>query len=185
MLLGLLRRDGTWRRRLTGQIAPQAGERILTFGQADARFAQALRTQEPECDVVDLPLGRPLTADPHDQITGADSTTVWIESDISDEAIKPFRPFGKAVGIFPIRGLSLHRAKQLFSVVRHGLPAGGELHVIEFAASKATEGTVGDLFRKAGFKLVERTSAVPTLLGVVELYKALKQPPLQAEGPTS
>lgn len=185
MLLGLLRRDATWRRLLTGQVAPQAAERILTFGQADAGFAQALQSQTPDCEVVDLPLGRPPTAEPHDAVTGADATILWPETDISDEAIKPYRPFGKAVGIFPTRGLPMRQMKQLLSVVRHGLPASGELHVVAFAASRSADGTVADLLRKAGFKLVERMSAVPTLLGAIELYKALKQPPLKAEGPTS
>jgi len=156
---------------------------MLTFGQADPQLVGQLQHQAPGGDVVELALGKAAVTEEHDVRFGDDPSTVWTEAEISDEAIKPYRPYSKAVGIFAIRDLQMRQAKQLLSVIRHGLPAGGELHLIEFAASKAADATVGDLLRKAGFKVVERMSAVPTLLGVLELYKALKQPTFHAEGP--
>ena len=149
---------------------------MFQFGEADAALVAALKHHAPACEVIQPERAPSPAEDEPIGPLGADPGTVWPETELNDEVIKRYRPYSKAVGVFAARGMGLRQAKELLSVVRHGLPVSGELHLIELAASKSAEWTVADLLRKAGFKVVERMSAIPTWVGVVELYKALKQP---------
>lgn len=149
---------------------------MFQFGEADGQLVAALKQREAACEVVQPELG-PRGGDEPTGPLGADPGTLWIDSHLNDEVIKRYRPYNKAVGVFATRGLALRDAKELLGAVRHGLPASGELHLIEFAAPKSAEVTVAGLLRMSGFKIVERTSSVPSLTGLIELYRAQKQSP--------
>lgn len=79
--------------------------------------------------------------------------------------------------MFASRGFEARDLVRIFSAIRHGLPADGELHLIEHHAAPYPDDTVAGLLGKAGFKVVERTASVRTFVGAVETYRALKQPP--------
>lgn len=146
---------------------------------------QALSLAEPACQVIEPDLTNPFGSEGGDPAAspGDVPNIVWTETELNDETIKRFRPYNKAVGVFPARGLPARSAEQLLAVVRHGLPVEGELHLVEFSRPHGSRSSVEALLRKAGFKVVQRRSALPTLLGRVELFRALKQPPPTAARP--
>lgn len=173
MLLGVIRRDGRWRELLVNQLDPKPGDRVLQVG-GDGLVGLDVRRREPASDVVDL--------EPHggrrgrrDPLASAPGDTNH-DGELSDELIKKHRPFNKAVCIFPTSSQPTW-AKRLFAIIRHGLPSHGELHVVEFGTSTRGDLTVESLLRGAGFKAVQRQTIVTSLLGPIELFIALKQPP--------
>ena len=181
MLLGLLRRDARWRALLVDQVNPQPGDRLLHFGRDDDRLVRALSLAEPACQVIEPDLANPFGSEGDPVVSPGDGPNiVWTEAELNDETIKRFRPYNKAVGVFPARGLPARSAEQLLAVVRHGLPVEGELHLVEFSRPHGRRSSVDALLGKAGFKVVERKSALPSLLGRVELFRALEQPPTTA-----
>ncbi len=176
-MLGLLRRDALWRALLVDQVNPQPGDRVLHFGRDDGPLVRALSLAEPACQVIEPDLANPFGSESDPPVSPGDAPNiVWTDTGLNDESIKRFRPYNKAVGVFPARGLPARSAEQLLAAVRHGLPAEGELHLVEFSRPHGGRSTVEALLRKAGFKVVEQKSALPSLLGRLELFKALKQP---------
>jgi len=158
---------------LVNQLDPKPGDRVLQVG-GDGFVGLAVRRREPASDVVDLEPhgGRHGGRDPFASASGGANQG----GELSDELIKKHGPFNKAVCIFPASSQP-PPAKRLFALIRHGLPSQGELHVVEFGTPTRGDLTVESLLRGAGFKAVQRQAVVTSLLGPIELFMALKQPP--------
>lgn len=166
---------------MVDQVNPQPGDRVLRFGRDDDALVRALSLAEPACQIIEPDLANPFGSEGDPAGSPGDAPgIVWTETELTDETIKRFRPYNKAVGVFPARGLPARSAEQLLAVVRHGLPAEGELHIVEFSRPHGGRSSVEALLRSAGFKVMDRRSALLSFLGRVELFRALKQPPASA-----
>lgn len=176
MLHGFLRRDARWRMLLVDQLHAEPGDRLLQVG-GDGLLGLEINRRQPAAEVV---LFEPQPQRPFGATGATGVGDVPSGDDFSEDVIKSYRPFNKAVFAF-CAGDQPARSERLFKVVRHALPSAGELHIVEFRPGANRGWTVIGLLKAAGFKIIERTGALWSLLGPIELFKALKQPVVHSE----
>lgn len=194
-VVALTTREGTFKRALLDQAAIEAGQQVLDFGCGTGTLAIAAQRRRPGVEVSALDADPAILAIAAGKArrAGAD-----IAFELGRSSALPYADerFDRVLSSLFFHHLSwgdkLLAARQMHRVLR---PA-GELHVADwgragglasrtaFLAIQLLDGfdTTSDnvagllpvLFGSAGFSHVEETRRIPTVFGIVSLYRAVK-----------
>lgn len=202
-ILALTTREKRWRARLLRQVDPQPGDRILDVGCGTGSFALVLKQAAPEAHIVGLDPDDEALAVAEAKRAAAGLDVTFVHGFMTDETVKPHRPFNKIVSSLVLHQTPLKEKQRIISVIRHLLPPAGEFHLCDYGEQRGlmrlafrltvqaldgvadtqpqADGALPDLLRAGGFRQFEQTGRLVTLTGAIAFFRAVKQGPHRAD----
>jgi len=198
LAIGLLTREGVWRKVLIENIAPNDGERIVDVGSGTGSLAVALLSRAPHLQY----LGVDPDADATERATAklaaeglrAEFNVGFFEAD--NLAGIP----NKIVSSLVLHQVPLMEKRRIIENMYAALPANGTVHIADYGEQTSVlaralfrmtvqaldgidntqsnaEGVIPELLSAAGFSDVSERSRIWTLTGTISIYQARKRAP--------
>ncbi len=195
--IALTTREGRWRKLLLKAADPQPDDTILDIGCGTASFAILLKRTSPQTRVIGLDPDREVQviAKRKASEAGADIEFVEAMGDAPPEAIQQ-AGVTKVVSSLVLHQVPLEGKRAIIGKAYELLPSGGRLHIADFGEQRTklmrflfgsvqrldgveytqpnADGVLPEIMRKSGFSPVEETVVIPTLVGSISLYRAIK-----------
>jgi trans-aconitate methyltransferase len=195
LAIGLLHKDGPWRRAFVQQIAPRRHDVIFDIACGDGTLALMLASDAPGVTIVGLDPDLNAIERAQTKAAMANVSINFIQG-AGREAPQFVR---RAAPTKIVVSMALHRLspadkRATLSAERAALTAGGQLHVADYGAQRSAlmkrlfhtielaegfentdvhaRGGLPALIREAGFEAVEETHSAPTMTGSVSFYRA-------------
>ncbi|MDD5472651.1 MAG: methyltransferase domain-containing protein [Candidatus Methanoperedens sp.] len=188
----LFMRESTFKRSLVEQANIKNDYRVVDIGCGTATLTILIKKTYPGAEVTGLD-GDPKILEIARTKVARAGLDISLDTGMAFELPYPDGSFDRVVSSLVFHHLTredkARTFKEIFRVLRHG----GELHVADFGkphnalmyfislifrhleeAGDNIRGLLPEMFRKAGFDLVEETDRYTTLFGTLSLYRARK-----------
>lgn len=184
--------DRKFKDRLLQQAGIQSGETVLDFGCGTGTFTLLIKQSYSDADVIGLDIDPQVLHIAHNKAQKAEAQIAW-HLGTATRLPYPDQSIDRILTTFVFHHLAKEdkqrAAAEAFRILRHG----GELHVLDFGKPHSAytllisylmrwteellenmQGLLPDIFRAAGFSVVEEREHFSTLFGSVSLYQARK-----------
>ncbi|MCC5980028.1 MAG: class I SAM-dependent methyltransferase [Salinarimonas sp.] len=190
-------REGAWRPRLAGEIAPQAGMRVVDIGCGTGTLTRALKRAAPGAKVIGVDPDAQVLARAR-SLAAADGLEVdYFEGFFDDAFVATHGPFTAITSSLVLHQVPLSGKAAILRTAFAALAPGGRLHVADYGVQSSglmrflfrntvqridgfedtkhnARGILPELMREAGFDPVEETARVATPSGAITIFRAVK-----------
>ena len=190
-------REGTWRKRLVAQIAPQTGMRIVDIGCGTGTLTRALQQAAPGTEVIGVDPDAQVLEKARARAAAAGLAITYVEGFFDDHFIAAHGPFAVLTSSLVLHQVPLAGKAAILRSAFRSLASGGRLHVADYGAQPGrlmrfafrntvqridgvedtehnARGVLPELMREAGFDKIEVTGSIPTPSGAITLFQADK-----------
>jgi ubiquinone/menaquinone biosynthesis C-methylase UbiE len=195
LAIGLLNRDGPWRRSFVQQIAPRSQDVIFDIGCGDGSLALLLADAAPGATIVGIDPDLNAIQRAQTRAAAADLSITFVQGYAREAAefVRRATPT-KIVSSLLLHKLSPADKRETLDAARSALTRGGQLHIADYGAQRNAlmqrlfqsvelvegaenldahaRGALPALIRAAGFEAVEETQSIPTMSGSLSFYRA-------------
>lgn len=195
--IALTTREGRWRRALLGLVDPRPGDVILDIGCGTGTLATALKTEEPEAEIIGLDPDPEVLRIAGNKAARAGVSIKLVEG-FGDElgAKASDQPVNKIVSSLVFHQVPLEGKISTLKAAFGILPQGGQIFIADFGEQRSplmrfcfgavqrldgyeftqpnAEGCLPVILREVGFGEVRESMVIPTMFGSISLYSARK-----------
>lgn len=184
--------DRRFKEHLLRQAGIQAGETILDLGCGTGTLALLVKSAHPDAEVIGLDMDPQILRIARRKTREA-GAEIALHLGTAASLPYPDRSVDRVLSSFVLHHLSKADKQRAAAEVFRILRPGGELHVLDFGKPhnayallvsyftrwgeellENVQGLLPDIFRGAGFNIVEESAHFSTLFGTVSLYRARK-----------
>ncbi|HLF25577.1 MAG TPA: methyltransferase domain-containing protein [Anaerolineae bacterium] len=191
-LLRWIMREEKFKRRLIAQADIQPGHHVLDLGCGTATLTVLIKRTHPAAEVVGVD-GDPKVLDIGRAKAAKASVGIQLDHGLADQLPYPDQSFDRVLSSLVLHHLTGENKRRAAREVFRVLRPGGELHVVDFGkphtvwsklissltsrleeAADNVAGRLPEIFREAGFDLIEETGSHSTVFGSLSFYRARK-----------
>ncbi len=195
--IALTTREGRWRKLMLEAVDPQSDDTILDVGCGTASLAIRLKHMRPQARIIGLDPDPAVLAIAKRKAAkaGADIEFVEAMGDAPPEAVTR-AGIAKITSSLVLHQVPLDGKRAIICKAYELLPPGGRLHIADFGEQRRwamrflfgvvqrldgaaytqpnADGVLPEIMRDSGFSSVEETNVIPTFVGSISLYRAIK-----------
>jgi ubiquinone/menaquinone biosynthesis C-methylase UbiE len=184
--------ESRFKRRLIEQAHIQPRQRVLDLGCGTGTLTLLIKQAHPEAEVVGLDVDSRVLAIARQKVIEANAE-IALHQGLAHRLPYPEHSFDRVVSSLVFHHLTSEDKQRTSAEVFRILRPGGELHVADFGrphnrltflaslivrwleeVSDNIKGLLPDLFRRAGFEMVEETARYTTIAGTLSLWRVCK-----------
>lgn len=198
LAIGLLTREGRWRKALIENIAPNDGERIVDVGSGTGSLAVALLSRAPHLQYLGVDPDAEAAVRAKKKVAAKDLRAEFKVGFFEADKIAA-RP-DKIVSSLVLHQVPFAEKRRIIENIYAALPANGTVHIADYGEQTSVlgralfrmtvqqldgvdntqpnaEGVIPELLSAAGFSDVSERSRIWTLTGTISIYQARKRTP--------
>lgn len=193
--IAALTREHVWRRALTSQVEPKAGDRILDVGCGTGSLALQIKMAAPDAYVIGIDPDPEVLSRASHKAKRRQINVEWRRSFLTSRIAAELGPLNKIVSSLVFHQTPLDEKARILRTMYGALVPGGELHIADYGLQRTkimkfffrktvqtidgirdtqpnADGVLAALIEKAGFADIKERQVIDTPTGSISLYCA-------------
>lgn len=197
MVIALLTRERLWRKKLVIAISPLQEDRILDVGSGTGSLAKAILYRAPQTTYLGIDPDAKAVALAREKLGNQSAHVDFVHGFMNENVTLKGSLATKVVSSLVLHQVPLEEKRRLLGLMFNRLRSGGEIHIADYGRQKSwlmkmlfrltvqsldgventqpnADGCLPEFIKTAGFINVVETDRIPTLTGVISLYRGEK-----------
>lgn len=196
-VIALLTRERVWRKKFVIAISPLQEDRILDIGSGTGSLAKAILNRSPRTAYLGIDPDAEAIALAREKLSKQKPQAEFVHGFLNEDVTLKGGLATKVVSSLVLHQVPLEEKRRLLRLMFDRLQLGGEIHIADYGRQKPwlmkmlfrltvqsldgventqpnADGCLPAFIKKAGFINVLETDRIPTLTGVISIYRGEK-----------